>query len=110
LEIRSALFSPRKGFSPSFNSILVLLQKLGPIAIAAGLCAIPALRKNLSAFLDRIAHPSPSRRRAVTLVIAVIASLYFLFTATWQKRDVTVRQQDESMYLTQTPNPPPVIS
>ena len=100
-EIRSALFSPRKGFAPSLRSILILAEHLAPVLLAVGLTAIPAVRRRVAAGLDRIASPTPKTRRLASLSIAIAATLYFLITATWQQRDLSARQQDESMYLTQ---------
>src|SRR4051812_29887447 len=66
-EIRSALFSPRKGFAPSPRSILILAEHLGPVLFAACLTAIPFVRRRIAAWLDRIASPTPKTRRLASL-------------------------------------------
>src|SRR5438067_2542227 len=82
-EVRGAMFSPRKGYSPSWRSMLVLLQRIGPVLLAAGLCVIPVLREWIWRGLEKIARPSDRKRRIATVVIAILAAGYFLFAASW---------------------------
>ena len=92
----------RRGFALDSRAGAALARRWGPFLLAALLCAIPWVRNTLSSFLDRLRNPTPRARRVTTLGIALAASLYLFVTASLQHRDLTAKQQDESMYLVQT--------
>src|SRR5689334_819411 len=56
---------------------LVRGRDLGVVLLAAALCWPKAIRQPLTAFLERIRHPSPRRRRLVTLWLGAAATGFF---------------------------------
>ena len=90
----------RKG-APA-NIAMPLLRRWGPFAVSAVLCLIPPVRGAVAALLDRLRNPSPRSRTLTTLAFALLACAYLYGTARWQGRDVSAKEQDESMYLIQT--------
>jgi hypothetical protein len=74
---------------------------LGAFAFLGVLLWFPAIHAPLATTLDRLRHPTPTQRRLVTLLIFLLASAYFAFTARRQHRDYGFRVQDERMFLLQ---------
>ena len=90
----------RKG-SP-VDITLPLLRRWGPFAIAAVLSLVPPVRRAVATLLDRLREPSPRTRRLTTIGFALLGCIYLYGTARWQGRDLSAKEQDESMYLIQT--------
>jgi hypothetical protein len=77
---------------------------VGPICavgVAAALTLVPAVRNGVALLVDRMRDPSLGARWKIGVVIAITSSLYLLFTAVHQGRDLNAKEQDESMYLIQ---------
>src|SRR5437016_7630043 len=74
---------------------------LASTGLAAAITAVPSARRRIATLIDSIREPSRSTRWKIALAIALAATLYLLFTAIHQGRDLTAKEQDESMYLIQ---------
>src|SRR3954468_15388278 len=77
---------------------------LGPvrwilIAAAAALSFVPAVRRGVTAALDRVRSPSPKSLEWATLGVAFAATAYFVFTAFHQDRDLFPKTHDEGSYV-----------
>jgi hypothetical protein len=82
-------------------SALALARRWAPLVLAAGLCALPPVRRGVGAALGRLSRPSPRGRRWTAVAVVLLATGYLAFTAHRQGRDMNAREQDESMYLIQ---------
>jgi len=72
------------------------------IAGAFIVAAIPPINSRIARALDRLRNPSATTRRIVAVVIALLATGYFVLTARQQGIDLVPRIHDESSYLIQT--------
>src|SRR5688500_12797812 len=77
---------------------------LGPVrwaalAVAIVVGAVPAVRRRVIAMLDRVRHPSPWAVERTALLVGVVATSYFTFTAFHQDRDLFPKTHDEGSYL-----------
>ena len=57
------------------------------LCVAVAIGAIPAVSRRICAVLDRIRHPSPRAIERTALLVGVLATAYFVFTAFQQDRD-----------------------
>ncbi|MEO6436334.1 MAG: hypothetical protein ABIP55_11330 [Tepidisphaeraceae bacterium] len=71
------------------------------LAVAAVVAGVPAIRTPAARLLDHVRNPSPRRRAATALLVAVIAIAYLLLTAWQQGRDLIPKFHDEHMHLLQ---------
>src|SRR5687768_11600566 len=60
----------------------------GLLAIAIGLGALPPVRRTLVRLLDRVRNPSQRMVERTSVLVGVLASTYFTFTAFHQDRDL----------------------
>src|SRR5688500_9499125 len=79
-------------------------QGMGPVrwillAGAVGTGLLPPVRRRLCAVLDRVRHPSQAVVERTALVVGILATAYFTFTAFHQDRDLFPKTHDEGSYL-----------
>jgi hypothetical protein len=75
------------------------IELLGAVLLIS---LIPAVHRNAASRLDRVRSPSPAARRITTIVIALLATAYFVLSAKQQGTELVPRIHDESSYLIQT--------
>jgi hypothetical protein len=66
-------------------------------AVLAG--ALPPVRRRVCAALDQVRNPSPGAVEKIALLVGVVATVYFTFTAFNQDRDLFPKTHDEGSYL-----------
>jgi hypothetical protein len=71
----------------------------GLIALAAATGFIPPVANVIARALDRVRQPSPRTRQWTALIIGVVATSYFVFTAFNQDRDLFPKSNDDCSYL-----------
>ena len=69
------------------------------LCFAIGIGAIPAVRRRVCTVLDRVRNPSPRAVERIALLVGVLATAYFVFTAFHQDRDLFPKTHDEGSYL-----------
>jgi len=71
------------------------------VAVAAAIAALPAVAARVNRLIALLESPSPARRRAIAISIAVVATLYLIATAHLQGRDLFAKTHDDQSYLIQ---------
>jgi hypothetical protein len=69
------------------------------LAASVGIGALPPVSKRVAALRDRIRHPSRRTAERTALLVGILATTYFVFTAFHQDRDLFPKTHDESSYL-----------
>jgi hypothetical protein len=69
------------------------------LAAAIVVGAVPPVSVRVGRFLDRIRHPSQRSLERTALLVGVLATAYFIFTAFNQDRDLFPKTHDDSSYL-----------
>src|SRR5207249_3307298 len=64
-------------------------------------CAIPSVATRMVSLLDRVCRPSRATRAGVAVAIAIVSSVYLVFTAARQDRDFFPKTQDDQSYVLQ---------
>jgi hypothetical protein len=77
---------------------------MGPVrwlllAAAVGAGVVPPVRRRVCGVLDRVRHPSQAAAERTALLVGVLATAYFTFTAFHQDRDLFPKTHDEGSYL-----------
>ena len=77
---------------------------MGPVrwillAAAVAVGVLPPVRRRVCAVLDRVRHPSQAAMERTALLVGVLATVYFTFTAFHQDRDLFPKTHDEGSYL-----------
>lgn len=73
----------------------------GAALVAVAAASVPAVRRRVVRFLDRIRRPSPATATKAAVVISLTAATYLGLTAYWQGADFVLRLTDEPSYLIQ---------
>ena len=81
-------------------------RTLGPgrwsiVALIMAISLLPAVRRGIFRLMDKLRWPTPGGRTAMAIVLAVIATLYFITTAFDQGRDLFPKTHDDQSYLLQ---------
>jgi 4-amino-4-deoxy-L-arabinose transferase-like glycosyltransferase len=71
------------------------------LGLIAALAFVPAVHRAVFPLLERLREPSPTARRRIAVGAAIVAGLYFIWTAHWQDRDFFPKSHDEQSYLLQ---------
>ena len=69
------------------------------LAVIVG--ALPGVRGWVNVALDRVRNPSPRAMERTAVLVGVLATAYFTFTAFRQERDLFPKTHDEGSYLLQ---------
>jgi hypothetical protein len=69
------------------------------LAAAVAIGALPPVSRRVVARLDRIRHPTQRTIERTALLVGVLATAYFVFTAFHQDRDLFPKTHDEGSYL-----------
>ena len=70
-------------------------------ALGAAVMLVPAVGLGATRWLDRIREPSPRTRARLALAIAILSSIYLVFTARRQDRDFFPKTLDDQSYVIQ---------
>lgn len=70
--------------------------------VAAALAMVPPVHHFIDRMIDRVRKPTDRARRITGVVVAVVASAYFVLTALNQDRDFFPKTHDECAYMIQT--------
>src|SRR5687768_2801185 len=71
------------------------------LGLVIAIAFIPAVRASVLPLLERVRTVDATARRRVAIGFAIIAGLYFIWTAHWQDRDFFPKTHDEQSYLLQ---------
>lgn len=86
------LFGPGRGVGAA---------RWGILALAALVGLMPGVAGFVNRLLDRVRNPSQGTMERTAVLVAVLATAYFTFTAFHQERDLFPKTHDEGSYLLQ---------